>query len=269
MDPITVAGGGLAILGSKEIIEKLLGPTADYLGAELRTYAEKGVKNLRRVFDNGVRKVGSRLEEPGQVPPRVLKSLLTEGYFCEDELGAEYFGGVLASARTGVARDDRGAAIISLIARLSTYQLRAHYIFFTALKQLYGGSSANLGHGPDRNKSFVFFPVSAFLQAMDFDPSERGDALVGHILNGLCREGLISEHFGAGTPLIMKENFDLVVSEDGIVFTPGAIGVELYYWAHGCGNRGLHEFLQTSVSFEPLAGLSVPEGVIRPRLASH
>jgi hypothetical protein len=117
MDPLTVAGTGLAVLGSKEVIVKLLGPTADYIGTGLRHYTEKGAVNLRRIFANGVRKVGPSLEQEGQVPPKVLKGILTDGYFCEDELGAEYFGGLLASSRSVVARDDRGAAIIALIGR--------------------------------------------------------------------------------------------------------------------------------------------------------
>jgi hypothetical protein len=103
MDAPFAIGGGLAILGSKEIIVKILGPTAEYIGGELRSYTEKGAANLRRIFTNTEKKLGARLDQPGQVPPKVLKNVLNEGYFCEDELAAEYFGGVLASSRSGIS----------------------------------------------------------------------------------------------------------------------------------------------------------------------
>jgi hypothetical protein len=57
------------------------------------------------------------------VSPRVL-GFLVQASLCEDELFAEYYGGVLASARGPSGRDDRGASMMSLIGRLSTYQVR-------------------------------------------------------------------------------------------------------------------------------------------------
>src|SRR6266496_693093 len=113
---------GIAILGtaigSAKIVEKLLGPTADYLGTGLRSWTEKRVENTRRIFTHAAKLLGDRLESPGSVPPKVLKGILDDGSFCDDELSAEYFGGVLASSRTGVSRDDRGASFTALLGRL-------------------------------------------------------------------------------------------------------------------------------------------------------
>ncbi len=89
--------------GSAKIVEKLLGPTAEYLGGGIRDYTKKGMTNLGRIFEHAAKILGDKLDEPGPVPPRVLKGILQEGYFCEDELTAKYFGGVLASSRSGVA----------------------------------------------------------------------------------------------------------------------------------------------------------------------
>jgi hypothetical protein len=200
------------------------------------------------------------LDEPGQVPPKVLKNILTEGYFCEDELGAEYFGGVMAASRTGVSRDDRGAAMVALIARLSTYQLRAHYIFYTALKTLYDGSAVNLGRTDDCTNAFVFFPTETFFRAMDFDVGEDAQALVPHIMFGLSKEDLISPFWAARDPDGIREVLALHVAQTGIVFAPASLGVELYYWAHGCGNRRLIDFLQPELSFERLAEIVPPQG---------
>ncbi len=106
-------GAGLGILGgsiaSKELILKILGPTADYIGDGLRSWTEKRVENVKNIFDIAGEKLGNKIEEPGSVAPKVLRLVLNEGSFCDDELTKEYFGGVLASSRTPLARDDRGS----------------------------------------------------------------------------------------------------------------------------------------------------------------
>jgi len=45
-DPLTVAGAGLAVLGSKDVLTKILGPSADYIGGELASLIEKCNINL-------------------------------------------------------------------------------------------------------------------------------------------------------------------------------------------------------------------------------
>ena len=118
MDPAT----GLTILGSAvggaKLVEKLLGPTADYVGTGLKNWAEKRVTNASRIFEKAAEKLGSRIDEPGAVPPRVLKEILDEGLYCDDELTAEYFGGVLASSRSSISRDDRAASYLKLTSSL-------------------------------------------------------------------------------------------------------------------------------------------------------
>src|SRR4051812_25084796 len=117
-------GTGLSILGaaagSAQVVEKILGPTAEYLGNNLRDWTQRGVENVGRIFQTAQRKLGSKIESEGSVPPKVLKNILQEGAFCEDKLSTEYFGGVLASSRSEVSRDDRGAAFASLVGRLSS-----------------------------------------------------------------------------------------------------------------------------------------------------
>src|SRR4051794_30772500 len=118
-------GTGLELLGPSLLVPKLLGPTADYVGEGVRTWTERRVENVQRVFEKAGRKISpEELERPGRVPPRVLKGVLEEGSFWDDELAAEYLGGVLASSRTEASRDDRAASLISLVGRLSTYALR-------------------------------------------------------------------------------------------------------------------------------------------------
>jgi len=41
IDPYTAAGGGLALMASKDLLTKLLGPAAEYIGGEIKGLVEK------------------------------------------------------------------------------------------------------------------------------------------------------------------------------------------------------------------------------------
>ncbi len=100
IEPNTVVGAGLLALASKDTLNRLLGPTADYIGGEIRGLAEKCNINLGCIVRRAVKKLGRKIDEPGAVNSRVLRQVWSEGRFIEDELVAEYFGGLLASSRS-------------------------------------------------------------------------------------------------------------------------------------------------------------------------
>lgn len=56
MDPLTITGAGLAVLGSKDLLVKLLGPSADYLGGEIAGFVQKCNVNLDSVFVRATKK---------------------------------------------------------------------------------------------------------------------------------------------------------------------------------------------------------------------
>jgi hypothetical protein len=117
-DALKIAEAAGGYFGLKDLVPRMLGPSADYLGDGLKTLTEKGVSNIQRVFRSAERKLGSKMNHAGQVPPRVLKNILNEAYFCDSEVAAEYFGGILASSRSNDVRDDRGAYFAALVGRL-------------------------------------------------------------------------------------------------------------------------------------------------------
>lgn len=129
---------GLIALGtSAPLALKILGPTADYLGDGLQSWTERRVQNVRRIFEIAGRRLGDEnLSRDGTVSPRILKAVLDEGSYWDDELGAEYFGGILASSRNEIGRDDRGATLAALVGRLrpincvvTTCSIRVHRDF--------------------------------------------------------------------------------------------------------------------------------------------
>jgi len=160
MDAIQLA----TIFGSAQIVVKILGPTADYLGEGIKGWAEKRAGNVERIFSIAEKKLGDRIDQDESVPTKVLKSILDDGSFSEDPLAAEYFGGVLASSRSGIPRDDRGVGKAALVTRLSTYQIRAHFIFYKIVKKLYDGSSYNIGDARIGLQWEFLFPLMCLMR---------------------------------------------------------------------------------------------------------
>ncbi|CAO3858370.1 hypothetical protein [Achromobacter mucicolens] len=230
---VTVGIGAIAAYLGKDGLEKLLGPTAEYLGLGLRDLAQKRIQNIGRILKNAQDKLGTKVEVPGEVPPRVLKAVLDEGSFCDDELAAEYFGGVLASSRTDHGRDDRGARIAKMLDGLSTYQIRTHYLIYSTVKGLFrdSGLSVNMEGRP---KMQIFLPINGYAQAMEFSEPEaqQFSQIVTHVFFGLHAENLIEGAWQMGSKESLKKIFPKV-DEDGIVCQPSALGTELFLWAFG------------------------------------
>lgn len=238
-------GTGLALFGSAQVVEKLLGPTAAYIGTGVKDWTERRVQNVSAIFANAARKLGAQLDNDGAVPPKVLKEILAEGSFSEDAIATEYFGGVLASSRTNVARDDRAATFTSLVARMSTYQLRAHYICYRSLRETFLDSGRTL-NVKDRPHLQISIPLPALLHAMDMTPEESVNlvSLFEHIFFGMSRENLI-ENFQYGA--LDKEVFPWAV-DSGVLFQPTVLGAELFLRAHGHANLGAGALLLSSTA---------------------
>lgn len=243
---LTVLGGAL---GSAKLIEKMLGPTAEYLGENIKDWTKKRVENTNSIFKNAEKKLGERIDDKGQVPPKVLKGVLDEGSWSEEELQIEYFGGVLASSRTKTSRDDRGASMISLISRLSTYQLRTHYVIYQCIKNHFNKQNFNIAESKDRRKMEIYIPFSSYKNSMDFNSEEMEEfhSLMVHAIWGLNREELIST-FKYGPPNFL--NLDVKKhKEHGIIIQPSILGVELFMWAFGFGRNHSIEFLSPKMEF--------------------
>lgn len=166
-------GTGLALLGPAQLVLKILGPSAEYIGEEMKNWTEMRIENVKNIFLNAEKKLGDRIEHEGRVSSRVLKGILFEASFCDEPLFQEYFGGVLASSRSEISRDDRGAYFIDLITGLSNYQLRAHYILYHIAKTLFNGANINPSASEGRAEMCIFIPCKTFKEAMSFDEKEK------------------------------------------------------------------------------------------------
>jgi len=239
-------GTGLTILGSAiggaKVVEKILGPTSEYIGEQLKEWTEKKVRNTANIFKNAEKKLGDKINQNGKVSPRVLKGILDDGAWCEEELQVEYFGGVLASSRTGVSRDDRGTYYVSLISRLTSYQLRTHYLFYQLLKREFDGENINIEDGSKWPYLQIFLPFDTLYNAMDLtkEESENWSNLLAHSIWGLNKEELITG-FSYGSVEHIKKKFNNA-KDSGIIFQPTKQGVDLFMWAFGYGQESSNNF---------------------------
>lgn len=249
MEPIVT---GSAILSSKELLTKLLGPTADYLGGEIKGFVQKCNINLDNIFKKATLKLGDKINEKGSVSPRVLKHVVDEGRFCEDELTAEYYGGVLASSRSERSRDDRGVVLLAIIKALSVYQLRFHFIAYSLFREIFRNANLNLADQKDIQRMRIFVPTKVFKHAMAFSSNEDMPAIMIHCLFGLRRHDLITD-FASGDLEYMKVRFPLA-AEDGMMISPSVLGAELYLWAAGLQGAAGIELLTCNL---PDSGINV------------
>jgi len=254
-------GTGLALFGAKDLIIKLLGPTSEYLGKSAEAFSKKRIDNIKSIFNKAAKKLGNKLDQPGGVPSKILKGIIDDGGFCEDEISAEYYGGVLASSRSGVSRDDRAVVFLSLLARMSSYQIRSHYVFYSSFWKVHKGRGLNIGIDVDRGQLGTFIPTHEYISAMDFSSSESLSLILGHVLYGLNREGLISEFSSTGKLPLEPEN------ELRITFMPTVVGLELYLFAHGISDQSTADILKSMITIPMIPGILLPEHASRGKLA--
>jgi len=248
-EPITTIGlGAIAAYLGKDGLQKLLGPTADYLGGGLKDFTQKRIENVGNIFKRADEKLGSRRDEPGVIPPKILKTIMNDASFNDDALAVEYFGGVLASSRTQLGRDDRGARMAKLVDSLSTYQLRTHFLVYSTIRNIF----KNLGYNfniDDRKKMTILLPYQGFFESMEFGGEEalKIEALLRHIFFGLVQDGLIEDNFVyADAPHLQKIYPKCTTA--GIVCEPSALGAELFLWALGEGDKPLNFIFDATCS---------------------
>lgn len=198
-------------------LSRVLGPSMDVLGDAFGRWTEKRTANVGRIAEKAERKLGGRIHEDADVPPRVAARVLEDGSWCDDDVMQEYLAGVLAGARTTDDSDDRGAMWATIVNDLSAYQVRTHYLIYTALHQLHRahGFRPDFSTPQGRMQARVVLPLPGYAAAM---PGRGGEAAV-HATSGLNRVGLLEAW--------------LIAPDAGIVATPSLPGIELFMWAHG------------------------------------
>jgi hypothetical protein len=232
-------GTGLTILGASELtkdsVKRILAPTADYIGVGVLSSTKASV-NLARVLMKAVRKVGPS-HEGKRIPPRVLKAVLDEAPFVEDELAAEYYGGIVAASFSDGERDDRGVAILATVQRLSCYSLSLHYMSYRCLCAI-ADTSADSARWSDRA---IFVPMDSYDDWMRFGDATESSQAMAHAVLSLERENMIRVPLSGGADWLKDTSCARKLRKagwswprvGGIIADGTLHGWELFSWAHG------------------------------------
>jgi hypothetical protein len=218
-DPVTTAAliAAGAAVGSRTV-DKVLGPSAEQLGEILNErLTEFRARNIGRVIEAAERK-GDR---DGTVPPRVAHRLLEDGSYCDDELMAEYLGGVLAGSRTPDGRDDRAVTWSALVTSMSALEVRAHFLIYRAIARKVQGTDVNLWDKPGRHAATLVCDAVEFVQTVGSGSGLSSHEVLPNTIPGLYRLGLVDE-YSWGSEIAAE-----------LSIRPTVPGIQLYGWALG------------------------------------
>lgn len=254
IDPIAAG----VVVGIGWAGRKILGPTADHYGNELKTYITSGQasQNVNNILDKAGKKLGSAIEEVGEVPARVLKDLIFEGSFCEDDVEAEYRAGIIASSRSTSTNSD-SEPFLSLVNRLSSLELRLHFILYSALKLSVFDSEISPLKEPDLRKIRIFLDLEIFTRTF----KETNRSL--NRLHILSNEGLIASRWASGDAEHMSKHTRCKLENGGVLFSPTPLGCLLFLYANGQGQLPPTKFFNNCWSVHPIEGIEIQAEEIR------
>jgi hypothetical protein len=258
----------------KDLVGRTLGPTADYVGNEVKEFVEFRVENVKRIFQEAKRKQKRELNPSEGVHPRVLREVVNTGSFSDDTLWADYFGGVLASSSSENSQDDRGIIYTALIGRLSRFDLRLHCALYLAVQEhaVHLAERLSKQNGLDHERRIriiwdtlqkrFFISTPQLISAMGFSAIKEGMEfdILREAMASLARESLIKDDYHIVPEGGYSSNKDAPTiwraDKPGYVFHISDQGISLFMWALGLGNLNRNDFLHTDIS------QVIPEGII-------
>ena len=247
----------------KPIVE----PAAVYLKNILANYSKQMLDNVTSIFKIANNKLKNLPEKNGAISERVLKAVIEEGAMIDDLIAQQYFAGALVgSVSDSDKRDDRGIYYVSLIKRMSSYQLRTHYILYHIVKKLCDSNGMCIGGKEYREELEIFVPYSVYCEAMDFNKQEmqRLGPIVQQTIWGLETDSLILKdslfHGGVRNHRSNYSTFKDKNIPDGLLFRPSTQGVQLFYWANGQPDLILNNFLKPEYKFDIDSSIIMADG---------
>lgn len=227
---IALAGGAVA---SKDTLLKVLGPTADYVGNELKNLVQRCNVNLSDVFNSSLRKGAEQAK--GSVDARTAKSIFDDAAYCDDELIKDYYGGLLCGAKTENG-DDAALSYVSILKGMSRVQVKTHFLIYAKLHKTLAGSIKSITIEEERSRVRLIIDLDRYLAFIDHNEAEW-EPIVNHVASGLLRADLIGAFYQYGSPDFINSRFpELKVKSPSLVVCPSILGAELFLWGAGIRN---------------------------------
>lgn len=167
-------------------LQKTLGPVLTEIGDDLKRLYSKG-------RDKIIEKAYKKIEDPEDGKSanlRVTHDVLTNGAFTDEEICAEYFGGILASSRTIDGKSDDAIQLLDTIKSLFAKQLHLHYVLYNSLNKLLVACQEhiNVGQTKEIEKKETWFALSELTDIgikydTDFDILHRQGLVISYQTN--------------------------------------------------------------------------------------
>jgi len=197
-------------------LKKAFGPVLGELGEDMKKlYSVGRDKILLKAYN----KIDDK-DDGKKANLRVARDVFWNGSFTDEEICAEYFGGILASSRSENGKDDNGIHYADVIKSLSSKQLELHYIIYNSLNKLFLGKEKeiNVGQSTELHRESVWFSTLELASTLSLK--------IDTDLNVLYKQGLLHEYKTDQHRL--EENKSLPY----IMVKPTTFGVLLYAIAH-------------------------------------
>ena len=231
MDPVT--GGLVATAGlvSKDLLLKAFGPTAEYLGGELRNLVERCNINIEDVCMAAVRKANGKTFD-NSVPPRIAKRVIDDAAYCDSSLVKDYYGGFLCGARQGDANDDC-VPYLSMLKGMSELQVKTHFLVYSFFHKTYSGKLNTVTNKTGRRQSLICLDIAEYMKFIG-RPADAWEATINHVVNGLSRLDLIGDYSHFGSPEYLRTaTLGIEMPTASLLVESTILGVELFLWAAG------------------------------------
>lgn len=193
---------------------KLFGTALATMGDDINKVYVKG---RDKIVEIATKKVDNP-EDGKNVNLRAARDVLWNGAIADDEVCAEYFGGMLAAARSEDGKDDAVVHYVDTIKAMSARQLELHYVIYKSLQLMLNGEDAQINIAKSQEISARHIVMAGLELSQRKLPYDRD-------LTVLHRLGLISQFAYA----------DHVVAETRMPFvdaSPTTFGVMLFAVAH-------------------------------------
>lgn len=169
------------IASAAYVAQKLFSTTLDEMGDDLN-------KVYKANRDKLLSKAAAKVADPndGAKPNlRVARDVIWNGAVTDDEVCAEYFGGLLAASRSDDGKDDSALIYVDCIKSLSSKQLHLHFVIYNALHNYMVSSDSKVNPGMQTELASiqVWFAMNE-IKGLGMNPIID--------LNVLHRQGLVS-----------------------------------------------------------------------------
>ncbi|MCH6229341.1 hypothetical protein MK786_01125 [Microbacterium sp. CFH 31415] len=231
------------------LITRLFGPSADVIG---NNWAERlRERNLDKLLRKTEKRAAGKAD-PGIANPRVASQVFEAAEYADAEVVSEYLSGVLASSRTPDGSSDRGVSWVALIRRLSSDELRLHYVIYASARQIL------LEQGFEQTGSA--HNIEVVLPLRDLAAStQMTHRRIGESVEVLMREGLLGDAYRLGPRdfafenELKRDNVEVVYPEVPALRVRVTVhGFALFAWGNGEGELSKGAYLDPTVEMGPI-----------------